>query len=291
MVFRIPMIWMDIITNTTIINRPPLPFYRNETLIGQGLDQRYLTKMYTEEAVRQIKNSTKDQPFFMYLAHNMPHEPLYVSEKFKGRSKLGLYGDVIMELDWSLGELVKVLKDKGIFDNTLFVFTSDNGPRVGSAKPLRGFKAETWEGGQRVPAIISWPNEMPKGVESDAVLSTLDLFPTLAKVAGYEWDTSIDLDGIELTNFLHNPVENVLKERPFYYFARNGALEAVRIGKWKLHVAKSQGWNKKEKGVFPIALYNLDTDISEEKNLVKFYPKTVERLQLTIDVFEKSLDN
>jgi len=119
----------------------PLPFYRNTELIGEGLDQRYLTKMYTEETVKQIKNRSAEKPFFIYLAHNMPHTPLFASEKFKGKSKKGLYGDVIMELDWSAGEIVKTLKEEGIYDNTIFIFTSDNGPRVGSAKPLRGQKA------------------------------------------------------------------------------------------------------------------------------------------------------
>ena len=162
---------------------PPLPLYRNTELVESGPDQRYLTKIYTEEAVRLIKNRS-EKPFFIYLAHNMPHYPLHPSPAFKGKSDLGIYGDVIMELDWSAGEIVKTLKEEGIYENTIFIFTSDNGPAAGSALPLRGRKAQTWEGGQRVPGIISWPGTIPAGIVSDQFVSTMDLFPTLAKISG-----------------------------------------------------------------------------------------------------------
>ena len=256
---------------------PPLPFYRNTKVIGQGLDQKYLTKMYTEETVKQIKNRSKEKPFFIYLAHNMPHTPLSASEKFKGKSKKGLYGDVIMELDWSAGEIINTLKEEGIFDNTIFIFTSDNGPELGSAYPLRGRKAQTWEGGQRVPAIISWPDKIPEGVVSDEMISTLDLFPTLAKLSGAS--ISNVMDGKDISSFLMRADEMKLTERPFYYYARNGKLEAARLGKWKLHIAKSSGWNSEKKGHFPISLFNLENDPSEMSNVADQYPKIVEKIE------------
>jgi len=268
---------------------PPLPFYRNTKLIGEGLDQRYLTKMYTEETVKQIKNRS-DKPFFIYLAHNMPHEPLYASENFKGKSENGIYGDVIMELDWSVGEIIKTLKEEGIFDNTIFIFTSDNGPRIGSAKPLRGFKTETWDGGQRVPAIISWPNKIPKGTVSNEMLSTLDLFPTLAKISGATLSKELVMDGNDITGLLEKPEGFKMKERPLYFYARNGDIEAIRLGKWKLHLEKSKGWNAKKMGKFPVSLYNLDTDIEEKVNVAADNHKIVEKLTKQLRDFDASLN-
>jgi len=259
---------------------PPLPFYRNTKVIGQGLDQKYLTKMYTEETVKQIKNRSKEKPFFIYLAHNMPHTPLSASEKFEGKSKKGLYGDVIMELDWSAGEIINILKEEGIFDNTIFIFTSDNGPELGSAYPLRGRKAQTWEGGQRVPAIISWPDKIPEGVVSDEMITTLDLFPTLAKLSGASINNV--MDGKDISSFLMQADVMKLTERPFYYYARNGKLEAARLGKWKLHIAKSSGWNSEKKGHFPRSLFNLENDPSEMSNVSDQYPKIVEKIEAII---------
>ncbi len=246
---------------------PPLPFYRNKKIIGEGLDQRYLTKMYTEEAVKQIKDRNKEKPFFMYLAHNMPHTPLFVSEKFEGKSEQGLYGDVIMELDWGVGEIVNILKKEQIYENTIIVFTSDNGPSKGSAKPLRGKKAQTWEGGHRVPGIITWPNNIPKGKVSHEIISTLDLFPTFKSISGASNFENTTLDGEDISELLKKPESVKLDDRPFYFYARNGDLEAIRFGKWKLHIAKSRGWET-EKEPFHSALYNLENDIFESKNLV-----------------------
>ena len=264
---------------------PPLPLYRNRELIEEGPDQSYLTKRYTEEAIRQIKGH-KDQPFFIYLAHNMPHLPLHASPAFLGKSEKGLYGDVIMELDWSVGEIVKTLKEEGIYDNTLFIFTSDNGPRVGSAKPLRGLKAETWEGGQRVPCIMAWPDVLPAGKTCMELVSTLDLYPTFAKITGTEIPDDLTLDGIDIGELLQNPESTRLQERPFYFYARNGEAEAVRLGKWKLHIKKSIGWDAGEKGVFPVSLYNLHEDIEEQKNVADQYPNVVKKLANLINEFD-----
>ena len=267
---------------------PPLPFYRNTELIESGPDQQYLTKKYTEEAVKQIKNRGQ-KPFFIYLAHNMPHTPLYASPAFKGKSKNGLYGDVIMELDWSAGEIIKTLKEEGIYENTIFIFTSDNGPAKGSAKPLRGKKAQTWEGGQRVPGIITWPIKIPNGKVTDEFVSTLDLFPTLAKISNSKIPTGIKTDGIDISEFLLDPDAKTLAERPFYFYARNGELEAIRLGEWKLHLKKSIGWNEKSEGEFQVALYNLNLDIGEKDNVATHHPEIVTKLSELATAFDAKL--
>lgn len=267
---------------------PPLPFYRNTELIESGPDQQYLTKKYTEEAVKQIKNRGQ-KPFFIYLAHNMPHTPLYASPAFKGKSKNGLYGDVIMELDWSAGEIIKTLKEEGIYENTIFIFTSDNGPAKGSAKPLRGKKAQTWEGGQRVPGIITWPKKIPNGKVTDEFVSTLDLFPTLAKISNSKIPTGIKTDGIDISEFLLDPDAKTLAERPFYFYARNGELEAIRLGEWKLHLKKSIGWNEKSEGEFQAALYNLNLDIGEKDNVATHHPEIVTKLSELATAFDGKL--
>ena len=266
---------------------PPLPMYRNKELIESGPDQRYLTKRYTEEAINLIKKSG-DEPFFLYVAQNMPHVPLFVSEKFKGKSKKGLYGDVIMELDWSVGEIVNVLKEEGKYDNTIFVFTSDNGPQIGSAKPLRGKKAQTWDGGQRVPGIITWPSKIPSGITCDQMVTTMDLFPTLMDIALIEEDKRT-FDGINIVALLKNPKSTNLPDRPLYFYARNGKPEAVRLGKWKLHITKTLGWNVKEDGEFPVSLYDLEEDIQEQKNVADQYPDVVKKLTNSIWEFDAKL--
>ncbi|GAB5532794.1 MAG: hypothetical protein Roseis3KO_45710 [Roseivirga sp.] len=268
---------------------PPLPLYRDTTLIEGGPDQAYLTKRYTEEAVKQIK-ARGTSPFFIYLAHNMPHLPLHASPAFKGKSALGLYGDVIMELDWSAGEIIKALKAEGVFENTIFIFTSDNGPRVGSALPLRGKKAETWEGGQRVPGIISWPDKIAAGQVNRNMVSTLDLFPTLAKVSGGQIPEGLAMDGLDISDLLIKPNAIPLPERPFFFYARNGKPEAVRLGKWKLHISKTIGWNAQEQGAFEPALYDLSQDIGEQVNLAKAHPDLVKELTKLITDFDGGLN-
>jgi len=264
---------------------PPLPLYRNNEIIESGPDQDYLTNIYTEEAVRQIKERG-DRPFFIYLAHNMPHYPLHASPAFKGKSKLGIFGDVIMELDWSAGEIVKCLKEEGIFDKSIFIFTSDNGPAAGSAEPLRGRKAQTWEGGQREPAIICWPDKIPAGIVSSQFVSTMDLMPTIATITGAKIPEAINFDGMNISSFLNNPEAVSLPDRPFYYWSRDGEIEAVRLGDWKLHIKKTRGWNKEEQGDFPVSLYNLKEDVSEQKNLAMDNPEKVEELFTLIENFK-----
>jgi len=264
---------------------PPLPLFRNTKLIESGPDQRYLTKRYTEQAVELIKER-KDKPFFIYLAHNMPHVPLFVSERFAGKSEKGLYGDVIMELDWSAGEIVKTLKEEGIYDNTIFLFTSDNGPHMGSAKPLRGKKAETWDGGQRVPGIMVWPDKIPAGKVCSEMVTTMDLFPTLAGIVDAVVPEGLTFDGTDVGSLLEQPETTKLSDRPLYFYARNGMPEAVRLGKWKLHIDKSRGWNKNDAGAFPVSLYDLSIDMQEKNNVADQYPKVVEQLTQSIADFD-----
>ncbi len=269
---------------------PPLPLYRNTELVESGPDQRYLTKIYTEEAVRIIKERS-EKPFFIYLAHNMPHYPLHPSPAFKGKSDLGIYGDVIMELDWSAGEIVKTLKEEEIYENTIFIFTSDNGPAAGSALPLRGKKAQTWEGGQRVPGIISWPGTIPAGIISDQFVSTMDLFPTLAKISGSKIPDGLSMDGTDIGSLLKKPETTIIPDRPFFFWSRDGEIEAVRLGEWKLHINKTRGWNLKNEGEFPISLYNLENDISEQTNVATENPDVVKKLSKMIQEFKQEVRN
>lgn len=264
---------------------PPLPLFRNKELVESGPDQQYLTKIYTEEALNLIKNRD-NKPFFIYLAHNMPHYPLHASPAFKGKSEQGLFGDVIMELDWSAGEIAKTLKEEGIYDNTIFIFTSDNGPAAGSALPLRGRKAQTWEGGQREPCIISWPAKIPAGNVCNEFVTTMDLLPTLAKISGSKIPVELEIDGIDISNLWESPESVELEDRPFFYWSRDGEIEAVRLGDWKLHIKKTRGWNKKEQGDFPLSLYNLKNDISEKNNVADQHPDIVNELSILINSFQ-----
>ncbi|MCY4161636.1 MAG: sulfatase [Flavobacteriaceae bacterium] len=267
---------------------PPLPLYENETQIESGPDQRYLTKRLTDSAIDFIQKRDKSTPFFLYLAHVMPHIPLFASEDFKGKTDYGIYGDVISEIDWNVGRITSYLKEEGLFHNTLIIYTSDNGPHKakdkGSAKPLRGWKAQTWEGGQRVPGIISWPKKIPKKTVISELVSTLDLMPTLAGFTEASLPVNKPTDGRNIDALLLNPSIK-LEEFPFYYFSRRGQLEAVRLGKWKLHVAKSLGWDH-QSGNFPISLYDLESDIGERNNLASQYPEIVLNLKHFIDTFE-----
>ncbi len=268
---------------------PPLPLYENEILIESGPDQHYLTKRFTDMAIDFIQNRDKNTPFFLYLAHIMPHIPLFASEDFMGLTEYGMYGDVISEIDWNIGKITDFLSKQGLLNNTIIIiFTSDNGPHEaknkGSAKPLRGWKAQTWEGGQRVPGIISWPKKIPKNAVISEPISTLDLMPTLASFTEASLPIDKPSDGRNIGALLFNPTLE-LEENPFFYFARNGQLEAIRLGKWKLHVAKSLGWDHQIKD-FSVSLYDLESDIGERDNLASQYPETVLNLKKLIDAFE-----
>jgi arylsulfatase len=222
---------------------PDLPLYRNETVINPTLqpdDQTQLTTQYTEQAVRFIREQA-GQPFFVYLAHSMPHVPLYVSSKFKGRSARGIYGDVVMEIDWSVGEIMRELERTGQADNTLVIFTSDNGPWLsygdhgGSAFPLREGKGTSWEGGVRVPCIMRWPGRIPAGTVSEQALMTIDLFPTIGRLIGAQLPEH-PIDGRDVWPLIAgDPMALNPHDSYFVYYNRND-LQAVISGdgRWKL---------------------------------------------------------
>jgi len=260
-------------------------------------DQEELTNLYTKKAVDFI-NRNKDNPFFLYLPHSMVHVPLAVSEKYKGKSEQGMYGDVMMEVDWSVGEVVKALEENGIDDNTLIIYTSDNGPWLnfgnhgGSCIPLREGKGTAWEGGVRVPCIMKWAGEIEANVTTDEFMTTLDILPTLAAITNSTLPEN-KIDGINMLSFLTGEVQNSPRDEFYYYY--QGNLCGVKKGDWKLvlpHKYRSyegvepgmDGWpgpyaQKKSK----LELYNLKDDISEKTNVADRYPEIVEKLSKIAD--------
>jgi arylsulfatase A len=261
-------------------------------------DLNHLTTWYTEHAVNFIEKN-KDHPFFLYLAHNMPHVPLGVSDKFRGKTARGLYGDVIEEIDWSVGQVLDALHRNGLDDNTWVIFTSDNGPALivgnwgGSAKPLREGKATNWEGGTRVPCIMRWPGHIPAGADSWDMLMTIDLFPTIAKLVGAELPKH-KIDGLDVWPIIsRQPGAKNPHDAYWFYFMIND-LQAVVTGdgRWKLqlpHTYKSMAGQPAGKdgadGVFKMRkieheeLYDLVNDISETTNVAAQHPEIVKQLE------------
>ena len=215
-----------------------VPLMRNEEVIEYPCDQTTLTQRYTEEAVKFIEEN-KNKPFFLYLPHTMPHIPLFASEKFKGKSERGLYGDTIEEIDWSVGEIMKALRDNNLDENTLVIYTSDNGPwklkggRGGSAHPLRGFKFQTYEGGMRVPCIMYWKGKVPAGSSCDEIAATIDLLPTIAGLSGAELPNDRAIDGKDIWPLIAGK-KGAQTPHEIYFFYKGNKLESARQGKWKL---------------------------------------------------------
>jgi arylsulfatase A len=272
----------------------PLPLLENEAAIEQDPDLSQLTRRYTERA-RDFMTRNREQPFFLYLAHTMPHIPLAVSDDFKGQSEQGLYGDVMMELDWSVGEILKTLEELGIASDTLVVFTSDNGPwlaygnHAGSTGPLREGKWTTFEGGQRVPGIMRWPRRIAGNAVSSEIVSAMDLFPTIAAITG-ALPPAWPIDGRSILPILEGASGAASpSEAEYFYFYLGVELQAVRSGRWKLHLAHSYK-TAPEPGVdgnrgqevssdVPLSLFDLDADPGETTNLAAQHPDLV--LQLT----------
>jgi len=260
------------------------PLFRGYELIDPQADQTQLTRRYTEEAQNFI-TAHKAKPFFLYLAHTFPHTPLFASGRFKGKSSRGIYGDVVEELDWSVGEVFKTLREQGLAENTLVVFTSDNGPWLlmgtetgGSAGLLRDGKGSTWEGGMRVPGIFWMPGKIKPTVERN-VASTLDLFPTLIRLAGGTTPTDRPLDGVDLSGLLFKgePIE-----REVFCYYRGEQLYAARLGAWKLHLITQAGYGEKPVTHEKPLLYNLEVDPSENHEISAEHPDVVARLQAAI---------
>jgi len=281
---------------------PDLPLIEGDQIIEYNPDQSQLTTWYTERTVQFIKEN-KTQPFFIYLPHSMPHVPLFVSDKFKGKSKQGLYGDVIMELDWSVGQIMQTLQAEGLDEKTLIIYLSDNGPwlsygnHAGSAKPLREGKATTFDGGQRVICLMRWPGQIPAGQVRHEMITQMDLLPTVLKLTGASLPAKA-IDGSDIWPLMSNQSGAKPPHDAFYYY--NGyELQAVRSGKWKLHrphayrslaVPGENGMpGKYETKRTEFELYNLEVDVSEQNNVAPQHPEIVEKLKLLMDAFEKEL--
>lgn len=248
-----------------------LPFMRGDDVVEWEPDQRLLTRRATEAAVKFIEDH-KDQPFFAYVPHSMPHIPLYASDEFEDTSPRGLYGDVIEEIDWSVGQLVATLDRLGLTEDTVFVFTSDNGPWLpfkrdgGSAGLLRGGKGTNWEGGQRVPFLVKWPGRIPAGSVQREVSTAMDLLPTIAGLSGATLPQGRKIDGEDVNALWRGDAGAKSPTRHFLYYKNKGGLAGVRRGPWKLLLDKSE-------------LFHLEHDPRENWNVAKQHPDLVRELQ------------
>lgn len=295
----------DYFYGTPTSNDRLVNLYRNEELIEPKTDMSTLTRRYTDEAIG-FMNKNKEKPFFVYIPHTMPHTRLDASPQFKDKSKRGLYGDVIEEIDFNVGRIIDAVNEMKLADNTYVIFTSDNGPWLiknkdhadghlprdhgGSAGPLRSGKVSTFEGGVRVPTIVWGPGRVPAGKTCDSIASTLDVLPTLAALAGAEIPTDRVIDGEDIRHLIHGDFADATTDKAFYYYLRVH-LQAVRQGKWKLHLPRE----KEPIGAAPFHrnnhiapadrigfpqpfLVDLDSDIGETTNVANDHPQVTKQL-------------
>lgn len=287
---------------------PDLPMIEGDQVAMPKItpdDQTQLTTWYTERAVKFIEKN-KAKPFFLYLAHSMPHVPLYVSDKFKGKSEQGLHGDVLMEIDWSVGEVLQALKRNGLDDNTLVIFTSDNGPwlsygnHAGLAGPLREGKGTSWEGGVRVPFIARWPGKIPPNRVNAEPAMTIDLLPTIAKFIDAplpEWK----IDGKDIWPLLRGDGNAKCPHEAYYIYYANNQLQAVISGRWKLifpHTYRTLAGGPGGKDGRPtpyksakteLELYDLQNDLGETTNVAASNPEVMGRLQKLAELMREDL--
>lgn len=254
-----------------------VPLVEGGEVVEFPCDQTTITRRYFDRAIDFIMQSrAKRQPFFIYLTPAMPHTPLYASEQFLGSSDRGLYGDCVEEIDWNVGRLLDMLDSEGLSENTMVIYTSDNGPWLqrgedgGCAAPLRDGKFNYYEGGVRVPFIVRWSGVVPQGESSDAVIASIDLFPTIMHYAGVEAGL-YDVDGDNISAFLENPAE-CGAEHDEYTYVRNGAVHGVRKGDW-VYLPYS-GLTKGD-----AELFNLKDDISERSNVIEEYPEVLAQMK------------
>ncbi|WP_143307599.1 sulfatase family protein [Chitinophaga vietnamensis] len=286
---------------------PPLPLIEGNKpvrYIKTLDDQAQLTTLYTERACKFIREN-KQKPFFLYLAHSMPHVPIAASDKFKGKSKDGLFGDVIEEIDWSVGEVLKTLQESGVADNTLVIFTSDNGPwlsygnHAGTTGGLREGKGTSFEGGIRVPCIMRWPGKIPAGTVCNRMAATIDLLPTIAGLCGARLP-SRRIDGVDMRSLMFNePDANPRDELAVYY--ETNSLQAIRKGPWKLvlpHRSRTYKLNVPGKDGFPgaqptmmvaQALYDMRHDPGETLDVQSQYPEVVKALLQLAEKYRNDL--
>jgi len=259
---------------------------RDDRVIEWPTDITQLTKRYTQESVRFIKEN-KDNPFFLYIAHSTPHHPYTVDASFRGKSAHGLYGDMIEEIDWSVGEVLKALKENGLEGKTIVAFTSDNGadskpdrhgnPEKGSNLPLKGWKGSSDEGGVRVPFVVTWPGTLPAGKETGEMASLMDILPTFAALAGIEPKTPQKIDGKDIFQVMQC-LPDVKSPHQYIYYAGNiSRITGVRNDRFKLNNRGSP------------ALFDLQSDIGETKDVAAEYPEVVQELQGAIEAFQEDL--
>ena len=257
----------------------PLPLMHNDQVLQQQPDQRGLTERYTEQAVRFIRKN-KSQPFLLYLAHMYVHVPLFVPRRFMEQSNNGGYGGAVECIDWVLSVIDSELKQAGIFDDTLVIFTSDNGSRArnegGSNGSLRSTKATTWEGGQRVPCIMRWPSQIPANQISSELTTMMDIYPTIIKLAQCDPPCDRKIDGHDISPIILGSPGAVSPYDCFAFYWREN-LEAVRWKNWKLHFAKPRTDSHASNPLR--ALYNLDSDLGESDNLYKNHPDIVQIIE------------
>lgn len=272
---------------------PPIPLMRNEEIVEQPCNQDTITRRYTEEAEAFMESSAAaKRPFFVYLAHTMPHVPLHCSDTFRDNSKAGLYGDVIEEIDWSVGQILDTLKRLNLDNNTLVIFTSDNGPWLsqkthgGSAGLFREGKATTWEGGVREPFLVRFPGKIPAGAVCAEMGTTMDLFPTCAALAGAEIPNDRPIDGQDLTPVWMGKAKSPHTSLIYHW---NDKVTAIRSGSYKLHIRKFV----RDSGFIecnPPELYDLEIDPSERFDCAPEHPDIVKKLLLKIAEFENELE-
>jgi arylsulfatase A len=277
---------------------PDLPLFEGDRVVNPRVtpeDQARFTTEFTRRAVDFIRRS-QDRPFLLYVPHPMPHVPLFVSDKFKGRSKQGLYGDVIMEIDWSVGEILNALKRSALDDSTLVIFSSDNGPwlsygnHAGSAGPLREGKGTTWEGGVRVPCIMRWPGKIPAGIVCQEPAMTIDIFPTVARLIDARLPAH-KVDGMDIWPLMSGRPGAKSPHEVLYFYYHGNDLEALRSGKWKLilpHKYRSltgtPGRDGRPAGYSYATcgreLYDLESDVGERRNVAEQFPDVVRHLEV-----------
>jgi arylsulfatase A-like enzyme len=270
---------------------PPLPLLRMEQVIEEEPDQRQITRRYTEEAIQWLRHTQeKKHPFLLNLPHTMPHWPQYSSKRFSGKSKNGKWGDTVEEIDWSVGELLRTLKELKIDQNTLVLFTSDNGGATqhgASNLPLKGGKGSTFEGGQRVPLLVRWPGRIDPGTTSAEMTTMMDILPTFADLAGARLDEDRRIDGRNIWSLMKSGSMARTPHKAFYYYFK-GELHALRSGDWKLRV-KDRAPRRQNKNQaaprqrFP-QLFDLGRDLAESRNVAGEHPDVVARLQSLLEI-------
>ena len=280
----------DMLKKSAETKVPVVPVLRDEKVaeLMDGEGQRRMVELYTKEAVDFITRS-KDQPFYLYFAHNAVHTPIWPGAAFAGKSQNGRFGDWVEEVDWSVGQVLDTLRAQGLDKDTLVVFTSDNGPWLtkgtdgGSAGPLRGGKGSTWEGGVRVPTLAWWPGRVPAGSVNDAVAATIDLLPTFVSLAGGTVPATPVIDGRDITPILLGQSKESAREAHYYFASYD--LQAVRQGRWKLALSpQPEGMGKQAaKTAAGLRLYDLDAEIGEQTDVAAQHPEVVAKLKALAD--------